>query len=488
MNAISPPGRLQALALAACMIAPTHAPASQVAYAGYLGGNTTDQAFAVAVDAAGDTWVAGSTESANVPVVNALQPQLNGATDAFVARISADGTTLDYATYLGGSGLDVATGIALDAAGNVYVTGYTNSGDFPVTPGAVQTHLKGKLFDAFVAKISPAGALAYATYLGGRYVDVANAIAVDGAGNAFVAGFTCSPDFPTKNAFQPMLKGGLLGCFAGQDAFLAKLDASGTSLAWSTFFGGTDKEAAMALALDAQGRAFVAGYTESGDFPVTGFPLTPYRGLRDAFVARFDAAGVPGYATYLGGTDDETAGGIAVGTAGDVYVTGYSGSVDFPTASAFQPALSGFEDGFVARIAFTATSAALVYSTYLGGGDGDRLDAIALDASGNAYLTGYTDSLDFPLVAPVQPTLRGPRDAVVVRLDPAGKPTFATYLGGSDDDIGWALAIDDVAPSGKIRAHVAGETLSTDLGTAGAFQPNAQGASDGSATALEISP
>ena len=478
MTAATSAARAFALAVASMLTLPATTAAAQLAYAGHLGGSATDQAFSVAVDAEGNTYVAGSTESASFPVVNALQPALKGATDAFVAKISADGTTLLYATYLGGSKLDAAYGIAVDASGSVYVAGATSSSDFPVTPGVVQSHLKGALFDAFVAKISPAGTLVYATYLGGSYVDIADAIAVDAARNAYVVGYSCSYDFPTKKAFQPFLKGGPPGCFAGQDAFVAKLDANASSLVYSTFFGGTGKDEATALALDTQGRAFVAGYSASNDLPVAGFALTPFRGGRDAFVARFDADGALGYASYLGGTADETATGIALGAAGDVFVAGYTASPDFPLANAHQGALQGIEDGFVARIAFTQTSASLLYSTYLGGGDADRLQAIAADASGGAYVAGYSESLDFPTVAPAQAALGGPRDAIVARFDPAGVPTYATFLGGSDSDSGWGLALHAGA-LGAVDVDVAGETLSTDLGTAGAFQPNAQGAADG---------
>ncbi|HEY6895107.1 MAG TPA: SBBP repeat-containing protein [Rhodanobacteraceae bacterium] len=474
--------RVRALVILFVLLASWPAAAAQLDDAGYLGGNTTDQAFSVAVDAAGNTYVAGSTESANFPTVNALQPALKGATDAFVAKISPDGTTLKYATYLGGSKLDVVYGIAVDAGGSVYVAGATNSSDFPVTPGVLQNHLAGPLFDAFVAKLSPSGALVYSTYLGGSYVDIADAIAVDAGRNAYLVGYTCSYDFPTRKPFQPFLQGGPPGCFAGQDAFVAKISPDATSLVYSTFFGGTGQDEATALALDANGGAVVAGYSASNDLPLAGFALTPYRGGRDAFVARFDASGTLGYASYLGGTGDDTATGLAVGAAGDVFVTGYTSSPDFPIANAFQNALLGLEDGFVARIALAQTSTALVYSTYLGGGDGDRLQAIATDAGGNAYVAGYTESLDFPTVVPTQPALGGARDAIVARLDPAGVPTFATFLGGSDIDTGWGLALH-AAPSG-VEIRIGGETLSTDLGTAGAFQPNAQGAADGFAASI----
>jgi len=454
--------------------------ALQLDYAGYLGGNTTDQAFAVAVDAAGNAYVAGSTESANFPVANALQPKSGGATDAFVAEVSADGTTIKFATYLGGSGLDVATGIALDGSGGVYVTGFTSSSDFPVTKGVLQAHRSGALFDAFVAKISPSGALAYSTYLGGHAVDAANAIAVDAAGDAYVAGYTCSYDFPTRNAFQPLLDGGPFGCFSGQDAFVAKLDAGATALVYSTFFGGSDQDEAKSIALDAQGRAAIVGYTMSSDLPAAGTALAGFGGGRDAFVARLGNAGALEYSSCYGGAGDETAMGVAIGPSGDLYVAGYTASSDLPTANAFQPQLAGPEDGFAMRVAITATSADLVYATFFGGGDADRLHAIAVDGSGNAYVAGYTESLDLPTFAPFQPAHGGGvRDAVVARFNANGLPTFATYLGGADDDIGWGVAV------GKDAAiRVGGETLSTDLATPGAFEPNAQGASDGFAARI----
>lgn len=493
--------RAALLPLALALLAPSrstghdataHAPSRVInplslAYAGYLGGNTTDQAFSVVVDAAGNAYVAGSTESANFPAVNALQPALKGTTDAFVARISADGTTLSYATYLGGSGLDAATAIALDDGGNIYVTGYTNSKDFPVTPGVVQNHINGKPFDAFAAKISPSGALVYSTYLGGTYLDAANAIAVDAAGNAHIAGYTCSFDFPTKKAFQPFLDGGPPGCFSGQDAFVTKLNATATALIYSTFLGGSDRDEATTIALDANGRAWIAGNTASSDFPGAGVPLMGYSGGLDAFAVRLDSGGALGYATYFGGADDDTATGIAVGNAGDPYVSGYTASADLPTWNAFQPALAGPEDGFVLRMAFTATDATVAYATYLGGGDSDRLHAIAVDAAGNAYVAGYTESIDFPTFAPSQPSLNGARDAVVTRLNPAGMPTFSTFLGGAGDDIAWHLALHGM-PGNIPGIYVAGDTLSMDLGTDNAFEPHSQGASDGFVARIAPSP
>ena len=176
-----------------------------------------------------------------------------------------------------------------------------------------------------------------------------------------------------------------------------------------------------------------------------------------------------------------------VGNAGDPYVSGYTASADLPTWNAFQPALAGPEDGFVLRMAFTATDATVAYATYLGGGDSDRLHAIAVDAAGNAYVAGYTESIDFPTFAPSQPSLNGARDAVVTRLNPAGMPTFSTFLGGAGDDTAWHLALHGV-PGNTPGIYVAGETLSMDLGTDNAFEPHSQGASDGFVARIAPSP
>ena len=245
-------------------------------YATYLGGSSADKALSLSVDAAGNAYVAGLTQSIDFPAANAAQPAIGGSTDIFISKINAAGTALIYSTYLGGSNIDAALGIAKDNAGNAYVTGYTASPNFPVTPGAMQTSLNGSAYDAFVAKLGPTGSLQYSTYLGGSDIDVANAVAVDGAGNAYVAGFTCSPDFPIVNAFQPSLHGAPYGCFSGWDAFVSKLNVGGTALVYSTYFGGDGDDRGSSLVVDpGTSIVYVAGRSASSSLPAGS--VTPYQ-------------------------------------------------------------------------------------------------------------------------------------------------------------------------------------------------------------------
>lgn len=451
-----------------------------VFYSTYLGGTGSDKALGLAVDAAGSAYVAGLTGSIDFPTANAAQPASGGATDAFVARLDASGTGLIYATYLGGSGIDAASAIAIDAAGNAYVAGYTASPDFPVIPSALQAVAGGGAYDAFVVKLAADGTPLYATYLGGSGLDQANAIAVDAAGRAYVAGVTCSGDFPVANAFQPQLDGVPIGCFAAADAFVAKLDASGAALVYSTYFGGSGADEANAIAVDGQGRAAITGGTRSTDFPTLGVPVSAYAGSSDAFVARFDAAGGIDYSTYAGGADDDEGDGIAVDAAGALYVAGTTRSTDFPLAKAFQTSLHGSQDAFAMKIvAKSASEVSIAYASYLGGSDDETARAVVVDANANAYVTGSTASLDFPLIAATQATLAGAKDAFVVRIGANGTPSYATFLGGNDVDEGWSVALGPGLMRYANTIYVAGTTSSTDLATSGAVQQVLRGAVDG---------
>src|SRR5882762_8523809 len=280
---------------------------------------------------------------------------------------------LSYSTYLGGSGfngsgLDLGVGIAVDADGNAYVVGWTNSSNFPTTAGAFQTTFGGGTnFDTFVTKLNPTGsALVYSTYLGGSGSDAGRKIAVDAAGNAYVVGQTSSSNFPTTTgAFQTSFGGGY------SDAFLTKLNSTGSALVYSTYLGGTGEDDGSGISVDADGNAYVAGFTASADFPATAgaFQTTFGGGYGDAFVAKLDPTGSALiYSTYLGGTDSDAAGnpGLAVDASGNAYVTGETASTDFPTtAGAFQTTLSGYQNAFVTKL--DPSGSALVYSTYLGG-------------------------------------------------------------------------------------------------------------------------
>ena len=296
--------------------------------------------------------------------------------------------TLVYSTYLGGSISDDGYGIAVDAAGSAYVTGLAGSTDFP-TASPLQAAYGGG-GDAFVSKLNAAGsALLYSTYLGGSGEDYGYGIAVDADGSAYVTGGTTSTDFPTVNPLQAANGG-------GTDAFVSKLDAAGCALLYSTYLGGSGGDGGAGIAVDAAGSAYVSGSTSSTNFP-TANPLQAASGggLTDAFVSKLNAAGSALlYSTYLGGSSRDAGRGIAVDAAGSAYVTGWTTSTNFPTASPLQSAKAGFTDAFVSKL--NAAGSALLYSTYLGGGFGDNYGlGIAVDAAGAAYVTGRTNSADF---------------------------------------------------------------------------------------------
>ena len=318
---------------------------------------------------------------------------------------------LSYSTYLGGSDMDYANGIAVDPSGNAYVTGYTASTDFPLVNPAQSSPGGGTCsdgvdtipcFDAFVTKLNPTGtALVYSTYLGGSNEDYGTGIALDASGNAYVTGYTNSTDFPVQNALQSENAG-------GYDAFVAELSADGASLIYSTYWGGSSDDIGTGVAVDSSGNAYISGYTASPDFPVTPGALQANYGGGDhnGFVVKFNSGGAElGYSTFLGGSADDYAYGVAVDSAGDAYVTGATNSTNFPTVNAFQPNYAGglcavapntfpCYDAFVAKL--NPAGSALIYSTYLGGTGSDYGYAIALDGSSNAYVTGYTTSTNFP--------------------------------------------------------------------------------------------
>ncbi len=449
----------------------------ELVYSTYLGGGKDDIGVDIAVDAAGSAYVTGKTISTNFPTANPLRPALVGlSSDIFVTKLNPAGSALVYATYLGGSSGDVGWGIAVDTAGNAYVTGLTSSDNFP-TRNPVQSALMGAAFDAFVTKLNPSGMeLVYSTYLGGNGDDFGFAIAVDAGGNAHVTGSTASRNFPTANPLQPA-NGGfdeLLG-----DAFVTKLNAAGSALVYSTYLGGSRDEGAFGIAVDGGGNALVTGFTNSPNFPLAN-ALQPALGGglmlgADAFVTKINPAGSAlVYSTYLGGRGDDAGGGITVDRAGAAYLTGVTASNNFPTRDPLQPAFAGGTnfriDAFVTKV--EAAGTALSYSTYLGG-SGDELGyGIAVDADGNAYVAGTTTSTDFPNRNPAQPAFGGAgpahrSDAFVVKVNAAGGAlVYATYLGGSGDDIGLRVALD-----GAGNAYLTGATASRNFPTRAPLQP-----------------
>ena len=413
-----------------------------LSYSTYLGGGAGDWGNGIAVDAAGNAYVTGYTASSDFPTTaGTFQPNFGGGAGAFVTKLNPTGTALVYSTYLFGNG-GGGNGIAVDADGNAYVAG-----------------------GGFVAKLDPTGAvLVYSKFFDGS----GNGIAVDADRNGYVTGQTDSPNFPTTiGAFQTT--------FAGGDAFVMKVDPTGSSLVYSTYLGGSGAEWGYAIAVDSGGNAYVTGITFSTDFPTTAGAFQP-AGSSGAFVTKLDPAGSAlVYSTYLG--NGAQGRGIAVDGDGNAYVTGVTDSADFPTtAGAYQATYGGTQagsggDAFVTKL--DPAGSALVYSTYLGGNGSDWGNGIAVDAAGNAYVTGTTSWITFPTTPDAfQPHSHGGSgvngtDAFFTKLNPSGSAlVYSTYLGGTDLDAGLGIAVD---ASGN--AYVTGGTNSTDFPTtAGAYQ------------------
>jgi uncharacterized protein (TIGR03437 family) len=476
------------------------------------------------VDGSGNVYVTGSTTSQNLPVSKTpLQPAYAGTAlglvagafvgDVFVAKFTGTGTLL-YLTYLGGSKDEAATGIAVDSAGNVYVCGYTNSMDFPVSSAPLQSAFGGfggnpflQFGDGFIAKLGPNGdKLLYSTYLGGSSDDMAVGITLDSSANMYVVGWTLSKNFPTTaGAYQSTTRGsggqpstdhfGLPLVVTG-DVFVTKILADGSKMVFSSIIGGSMDDTPSSIALDSAGNVYFAGATISTDFPATAqaFQKT-YRGndsftnyfayMGDGFVAKLDATGSTLiYATYLGGSGDDGIGGLTVGPDGSAYVTGSTESSDFPVTvflsnrgpvSAPDNVDYVFGDAFFARL--KPDGSGLMVSEFIGGTADDGGAGIALDPAGNVILAGSTASPDFPVTSDaLQPKFGGfgpgfdpwpPKgDGFLMMLNPAGKTLYSTFLGGSLGDWIGGLAVDNAG-----NAYVSGFTLSVNYPvTSGAFQ------------------
>ena len=455
---------------------------TSLTYSTFLGGDSNDDSRAIVIDASGAAYVTGYTFSANVPTTTgAFDRTHNGNHDVFVTKVAAAGNALVYSTYLGGAGSDVAYGAVVDSSGAAYVAGYTESATFPTTGSAFDTTYAGGL-DAFVTKLSSTGAaLVYSTYLGGGGLDIAEAVAVDSSGAAYVAGQTASTDFPTTaSAPDATFSGGL------SDAFVTKLSAAGTTLTYSTYLGGESSEDSQAIAVDASGAAYVAGTTSAANFPSMGggFDTTFGGGDLDAFVTKLGPTGSPVYSTFLGGDATDESHRIAVDASGAVYVTGFTSSTNFPTtAGAFDTTYNGgLVDAFVTKL--SAAGNALTYSTYLGGNSSDSGNAIAVDASGAAYVTGYTYSANFPTTAGAfDATFDSPYGPFVTKLSAAGNAlAYSTFL-DADLASGDAIAVD-----GSGSAYVTGTSESAGLPTtAGAFDTTYNGSMDAFVTKLSAS-
>jgi hypothetical protein len=440
----------------------------------YFGGSYSEIVGAIAADSLGAVYVTGETDSTNFPMKTACQKTNGGTHDIFITKLSPSGKSLVYSTYLGGRYNEDGEGIAVDSDGAAYVTGSTLSPNFPVKNAFQNSNRGGG--DGFMTKLAPSGqAIDYSTYLGGANSDTSNSIAVDSDGAAYVTGETWSTDFPTQVACQKKNHGKL-------DAFVTKLAPTGQALVYSTFLGGAADDVGFGIAVDLKKMAYVTGSTSSKNFPVkNAYQNVSGQGGADAFVAKLSANGRGLiYSTYLGGEDMDFAYSIAVDNSGAAYVTGATGSTDFPTQTPFQKTNRGNVDTFVTKL--SSTGQTLEYSTFLGGTGEDFGGGIAVDGTGAAWVTGGTSSKNFPLKDAYQKTNRGKYDLFITNLSPTGKTlVFSTYLGGTADDYGTKVALD-----GSGAAYLTGGTQSVNFPTKDAFQKTNRGGFD--AIVAKVSP
>lgn len=364
---------------------------------------------------------------------------------------------LSYSQFYGSEGMDIGWAVFVDKNGDLFLAGETLSSQFFATPTAFQTNLAGVTTlhgDVFVTKSASEGHPAYFTYLGGKTADSALALAVDGEGNAYVAGFTDSTNFPTRAAVFTNLSG-RANVFTGikpVDAFVAKIGPFGSNLLFSTYLGGGGIDAAYGIALDAQTNVYVTGYTLSTNFPTRNTTRTNQNGNGDAFVAKFDIANTNlAYSALFGGTNQDVAADIAADAAGNVFVTGYTSSTNFPVTNAVQSFLNTSTNASTAFDAFALRldpgSDSLVYSTFIGGTNNDYAFRVALDTNDSVYVTGATYSPDFFRSSTNLPSGVASNgivaDVMVVKLDSDGARSYSTMFGGAGRDEGWDIAVDD---------------------------------------------
>lgn len=454
---------------------------STLIFSTFLGGNLEEQGWALALDSAGNAYISGNTISTNFPTTpGPFDPTANGSKDIFVSKLSNDGSTLLYSTYLGGGGYDNSWSIAVDGGNNAYITGFTGSGNFPTTPNAYDTTLNGN--DAFVTKLNTDGtALVYSTFLGGDGAEEGGEILVDNVGRAYIAGKTDFTNYPTTAGAMDTTYNG------GWDGFITVLNNTGSALVFSTFLGGVQTDEVWGMTLDGVGNVYLTGYTDSPNFPTTASAFdTTYNGFGDVFVTKINAGGSAlVYSTYLGDGNAEDGSAIVVDDEGSAYVTGYTFSTDFPTSSgAYDTSHNGNTDVFLTKV--NPTGSDLGFSTFIGGGASEDADDMVMDGAGNLFLVGYTSSFDFPTTPDgYDISLSGVPDGFVAKVAANGAALlYGSYFGGGDSEYLYATALDEAG-----RLLLTGMTDSFNFPTtAGAYDTTWNGEFDGFLAKLEAAP
>jgi hypothetical protein len=451
---------------------------SQLLLSSFIGGGGVDRGEDIAQDSAGDIFICGTTGTAGFPTRSgSFDTVYNGkSSDAFLSKFSQDGSSLIYSTFIGGQKQDEALGLAVDDTGRAIVTGYTRSSNFPVTSGSYDEVNNGAS-DVFLLRLNTAGSdLEYACFIGGFGEEAGRDVVVDTSGNAYVTGKTTSSNFPTTSAYDTSYN-------QGGDCFVLKMNADGTALEYSTFLGGTGEDQGNAIALYDNAYAIVTGYTLSSNFPIQNAYDSSKSSFEDIFVTRISRFGTSlDYSTFLGHSGHDFGQDIVVTTSGEAIITGYSNSTHYPYLLGYSGTLSGGYDAVLTKL--NSAGDELVFSTYLGGSGNDKCYGLDMNSSGQFFLTGTTDSTNFPTTeGAFDETINGGTDIFVTKLAfisgiPRIQISVSTYLGGSDSDESSAIVLAGVNYAGYEIA-LSGTTKSIDFPTTNqAFSTSLHGEQD----------
>ncbi len=441
-------------------------------YSTFIGGGSNDIGNSIALGSENNTYITGETSSSNFPTTSgAYDESLNG-NDVFVSKLNADGSNLLYSTFIGGGSNDYAYSLALDSEDNAYITGNTESSDFPTTNGAYDQSQNGAN-DVFVCKLNADGSnLIYSTFIGGSSWDYGYSLKLDGENNVYITGDSESSDFPTtSSAYEQSLNG-------ASDVIVCKLNAAGSDLIYSTFIGGSTWEHGNAIALNDENNAFITGYTYSGDFPTTNgaFDDSYNGGGPDVFICQLDSAGSNIlFSTFIGGSNYDYCYTLALDHENNAYITGFTESSDFPTTiDAYDEGFNGDNDVFVCKLNNDGSN--LLYSTFIGSSNNDYSYSIALDSNNNAYITGFTASNDFPTtIDAYDQSQNGDDDVFVCKLNADGSNLiYSTFIGGTSSDGGNSLTLDS-----ENNTYITGETSSSNFPTtSGAYDESQNSGKD----------
>jgi hypothetical protein len=444
----------------------------ELVYSTYLGGSGGDIGFDIAVDSSGNAFMTGENFSGDFPMVDPYDGSYNGGNyDAIISKLSTTGDSLLYSTYLGGSDSDVGLNIAADHSGCAYVVGFTGSTNFPTVDPYDSSYNGGQ--DVFITKLSPSGnSLIFSTYLGGSGWERPYGLDVDNSGNIYMTGGTSSGDFPTFNPYDGSYNGGLNN---HTDAFVTKLSPTGIFLVYSTYLGGSEDDEGYDVAIDNSGNAYVIGTTRSTNFPTLN-PIQTYQGqanYSDAFVTKLSPSGNSLiYSTYLGGNAHDEGIAIAIDDSGNAYVAGNTSSLNFPTLNPYDGSYNGGGDIFLTKLSSIGNS--VLYSTYLGGGNQELCEGIAVDYSRKGYVTGITLSVDFPTVSPYDASYNGDYDIFLTKFSLTGNSlSYSTFMGGSGMDVVNGYVMND-----SENAYMVGYTRSANFPMVNPYDNNLSGNCD----------